>query len=99
MSRLERATLIPLRGGPQSRPGGQKDGANYGGRARCGNRSFYLERGVATENFYLGLAFQVDAKDKHRARKCASGGRGKVIALLGDGEMASPRKECASECA
>ena len=61
-------------------------------RARCSGRSFHLARGVATENFYLGLAFQVDAKDKHRARLCASGGRGIVIALLGDGEMASPRK-------
>ena len=63
-----------------------------GVRSRCRDKSFHQERGVATENFYLGLAFQVDAKDKHRARLCASGGRGIVIALLGDGEMASPRK-------
>ena len=61
-------------------------------RARCRDKNFHQERGVATENFYLGLAFQVDAKDKYRARLCASGGRGIVIALLGDGEMASPRK-------
>ena len=61
-------------------------------RARCRDKNFHQERGVATENFYLGLAFQVDAKDKHRASECASEGPGMVIALLGDGEMASPRK-------
>ena len=63
-----------------------------GVRSTCRDKSFHQERGVATENFYLGLAFQVDAKDKYRARLCASGGRGIVIALLGDGEMASLRK-------
>ena len=63
-----------------------------GVRSRCRDKNFHLERRVATENFYLGLAFQVDAKDKHRARECASGDRGIVIALLGDGELASPRK-------
>ena len=47
---------------------------------------------MPTGSFHAGRVFQVDAKDKHRARKCASGDRGIVIALLGDGEMASPRK-------
>ena len=48
--------------------------------------------GMAIGNFYSGRACQVDAKDKHRAREYASGGRGMGLALLGEGEMAPPRK-------
>ncbi|MDD6052488.1 MAG: hypothetical protein PUB91_01585 [Bacteroidales bacterium] len=47
---------------------------------------------MATGSFHSGRVFQVDAKDKHRASGCAFEGPGMVIALLGDGEMASPRK-------
>ena len=47
---------------------------------------------MAIEDFYSRRVCQVDAKDKHRASGCAFEGPGMVIALLGDGEMASPRK-------
>ena len=61
-------------------------------RSRCRDSAFHLERGDAVGNFYSGWACQVDAKDKHRARECASGGRGMGLALLDEGEMAPPRK-------
>ena len=71
---------------------GVAGGRYCGERCGCRDSAFYLERRMAIGNFYSGYAFQVDAKDKHRARECASGGRGMGLALLGEGEMAPPRK-------